>query len=268
MRTHAIFGWATLAIASGFSVSLPTSAVAADGFVTDPATGVVYRRVTQTVQRPVVETKMTQQEQTVYTPETVVETRPEVRRTYTPVVQYRWKPKLEGRWNPFRQPTVAYQHVPETYWRAQDEVVHQTHTRVQWRGEKKIAQVPQQVTRLAQEQSVRYEPVGRVATATSSATNSSSLASSNRVSSNRVSSNLRPEVAARLRPLEQDERVAPMTASSSLAASGQPRSSFQTGMRPSDLMPNRSGAYGATTVHTLPLPTAGVATLPATTLWR
>jgi len=258
MRTHAIFGWATLAIASGVSTSLPTPAYSDDGFVTDPVTGMVYRRVVQTVQRPVVETKMTQRKQTVYTPETVVETRPEVRRTYKPVMQYRWKPKLEGRWNPFRQPTVAYEHVPETYWQAQDEVVHQTHTRVQWRSEQKIAQVPQRVTRLAQEQSVRYEPVGRVASASRSVPGKTPAASSN----------LRPEVAARLRPLNQNEQVAPITATASMAAGGPARSSLQKGMRPSDLMPNRSGAYGATTVHTLPLPSSNIATFPGGSLWR
>lgn len=237
---------------------LDSSAIAQDGgsgFYTDPATGIVYRRNVRTVERPVTETVMTKQEQTVYTPETVVSSTPEVRRTLTPVVEYRWQPKMEGRWNPFREPRVAYHHVPEMRWQARDEVVNKTDTYVQWKAEKKITEVPQRLTRIAREQKVDFEPVGRVAPQTAVAS----------------TSNIDPQIAARLRPMSAGENVTPMRSTAvypgaPMVATGTGdtlRSSLNTGMRPTDLVPNTSGVYG-----TPPGSTTGVAGLPIMSIWR
>ncbi|MEM8912329.1 MAG: hypothetical protein AAGC97_11230 [Planctomycetota bacterium] len=223
----------------------------ASPYYTDPATGVVYRKVYRTVERPVVETKMTTQEQTVYTPETVVQTKPEIRRTYTPVTEFRWLPRVEGRWNPFRQPTVSYHHVPETHWQARDEVVNRSETRTTWKAEKRTSQVPQQLARIQREQVLDFEPIGRVAPQTSLAQTTNPVG-------------VRSEVAARLRPLSSNTPVQSLASptTQTLATRERIRSDLETGMRPTDLIPDR-GTY-------VPGPsnTTGIAGLPATSIWR
>jgi len=235
----------------------------AAGLYTNPDTGIVYRRVVRTVERPVVETKMVKQQQTVYMPKAVVETTPTTRRTYTPVTEYRWQPKVEGRWNPFVQPRVAYHHVPETRWQARDEVVAETKTRVEWESETKTVEVPQRLTRIAREEKVDFEPVGRIATP--------------------PATNVSPEIASKLRPLAQTERVrtlpdsargqlgvvgplgAPDYAGEALATRERPRSDLQRGMRATELMPRGPAMYGA------PVGgggAAGIAGLPPISIWR
>lgn len=209
------------------AVASPPVLIAQDtpGYYTNPDTGIVYRQVVRTIERPIVETKMTEQQHTVYQPKTVVETRPTTRRTYTPVTEFRWTPQVEGRWNPFRQPTVAYHHVPETRWQARDEVVSETTTQVQWEAVTQTVQVPQRLTRMTHERKVDFEVVGRVAP----------------MSTNSVASNVSPEIAAKLRPLASNTQYQPVNGgigpgNSSLAAQGY-RSSLQTGMRATELMP-------------------------------
>ena len=107
----------TVATGALSSLALCTPSVAQDnsnGYFTDPATGIVYRKVAKTIERPVIETKVQSRNQTIYRPQTVTETKPEARTVYQPVVEYKWEPRLHGRWNPFQRPTVAYHHVPET----------------------------------------------------------------------------------------------------------------------------------------------------------
>lgn len=208
-------------------VLAPSALLAEDtpGYYTNPDTGIVYRKVVRSIERPVVETKMTQQQKTVYRPTTVVETRPTTRRTYVPVTEYRVRPHVEGRWNPFRQPTVAYHHVPETHWQARDEVVSETTTQVQWEAVTQTVEVPQRLTRITREQKVDYEPVGRVAPPPST-----SLASS-----------VSPEIADKLRPLDRNTRYQPLNGgvgpSNSSLAGQHNRSNLQTGLRASELMP-------------------------------
>ena len=147
------------------TITSPAQAQGSAGLYTDDASGIVYRKVTRTVERPVVETKVEQREQTLYRPQTVTETRPENRTVYTPVLQYQWEPRVHGRWNPFRQPTVAYHQVPRCHWEAQNQVVQRTNTRTEWVAEKRTIDVPQRIVRMEREQTVDYEPVGRVAPA-------------------------------------------------------------------------------------------------------
>ncbi|MEM6981072.1 MAG: hypothetical protein AAF539_15535 [Planctomycetota bacterium] len=250
---------ATTLFGSGLSAPVADAEDAAS-FYTDPATGIVYRKVFRTVERPVVETKMTRQEQTVYTPETVTRAKPEIRRTYQPVTQFSWQPRIEGRWNPFRQPRVAYHHVPETRWQARDEIVTRNEVRTQWKAEKRFADVPETTTRISRQEVVDFEPVGRVAPAPVPGTTlgTSSLAA--------VQPNLSPEIASRLRPLSSGEVVQPGSAgyasTQTLATRQRIRSDLESGMRPTDLVP-RSGGYVAP-----PTVATGVAGLPVMSLWR
>lgn len=236
------------------------------GFFTDPATGIVYRKVTRTIDKPIVETKVTQRQQTIYKPKTITETRPTTRRMYIPVTENRWVPRVEGRWNPFVQPRVAYKNVPQTRWQVKDEVIAETKTQVKWEPETQTVSVPQQSLRMTREQVVDFEPIGRVAPQS---------ASPQAVASK---SNLSPEIAARLRPMNPGTSVNP-TVSAGVRASNNTspnatlagterknhRSSLQTGLRPSELMPSNSPVY---------MPAAGgnaasgIAGLPAMRIWR
>lgn len=235
------------------------------GYFTDPATGIVYRQVTKTVERPIVETKVESQEQTVFRPQTVTESRPEPRTIYTPVMEYRWEPRLEGRWNPFRQPAVAYHHVPQTRWEPQQHWVDRTQSRTEWVAEKRTVDVPRQFVRMEREQKVELEAVGRVAPAQANPPGVSSA------------------VAARLRPLDSGTSVQAFSAPSGYATaslnqiasaasvgrlSSDPprRSADQSGMRGTDLYPSPPVGYG----QALPPVSAGsgVATLPGLSIWR
>ncbi|MDA8743211.1 hypothetical protein N9N28_01145 [Rubripirellula amarantea] len=173
-------------------ISSPIQAQDNNGFFTDPATGIVYRKVAKTVERPVIETKVESRNQTIYRPQTVTETKPEARTVYQPVVEYKWEPRLHGRWNPFARPTVAYHHVPETRWEARNEVVNRTDSRTEWVAENRTVEVPQQIVRMEREQKVEFEPVGKVAPA------------------QQASPGIDSAVAARLRPLDSTARVEPI----------------------------------------------------------
>ncbi|EMI16776.1 putative secreted protein [Rhodopirellula maiorica SM1] len=262
--TIAVFSCATNSTVQAQSTS---PAPSSPGYYTDPQTGIVYRQVTKTIERPVVETKTEQREQTVYRPQTVTETKPESRTVYTPVIQYEWQPRLEGRWNPFRQPTLAYHHVPQTRWESRNEVVHRTNTRTEWVAEKRTINVPQRLVRMEREQKIDYEAVGRVAP-------QQSPPSSNEQA-----------IASRLRPLDSNTRVEafsspptqiaqattvyspPRIAASSLGrmTSDPPRrSTSQAGLRSTELYPTPNQGYSGA----LPPASTGVATLPALPLWR
>ncbi|EMI40297.1 hypothetical protein [Rhodopirellula sp. SWK7] len=247
----------TLIAGSTIMVGSPTLLQGEDtpGYYTDPSTGIVYRKVVRTIERPVVETKIAQRQETVYKPKTVVETRPTTRRTYTPVTEFRWVPRVEGRWNPFRQPTVAYHHVPETRWQSRDEVIAETKTQVQWEAVTQTVDVPQRLTRIAREEQVDFEPVGRVAPP----------------AARTLASNVAPEIAARLRPLDTSAPVQPLgtsgatPTSSSFVTRDDNRSSLQTGLRATELAPDAARGY------TQPLGignTTGVAGLSVPRIWR
>tara|TARA_R110002049_G_scaffold4601_5_gene32750 strand:+ start:1047776 stop:1048570 length:795 start_codon:yes stop_codon:yes gene_type:complete len=263
-------GIALAGLTTALFTSQTSHAADAAGYYTDPATGIVYRQVTKTVERPVVETKVETQEQTVFHPQTVTETKPEARTVFTPVVDYHWEPRLEGRWNPFRQPTVAYRHVPRARWQAQQEIVNRTETRTQWVAEKRTVDVPKLVQRIEREQKVDYEPVGRVAPAGADPPGASNA------------------LASRLRPMDSGTRVEPLSApqyyvspTPTIAAtaiastsgsvgrmtSDPPRrTASQGGLRGTELYPTAPAGYG----QALP-PTStgtGVAALPVMSLWR
>lgn len=218
----------------------------AAGFYTDPATGIVYRQETRTVERPVVETKVVSEQRTVYRPETVTETKPEVRTVYMPVVEHQWQPRLHGRWNPFRQPTVAYHHVPVARWEARAETIARTNTRTQWVAENRTVDVPQRIVRIERNQQTDLVPVGRVATP----------------------NQLDSQIASRLRPLDGNASVQPLgpavpNPSVGQLASGYARPSISGGGMPAtELTP--SPIYN----QVLPPPGGvGIATLPLP-MWR
>jgi hypothetical protein len=170
------------------------SGQSSSGYLTNPETGIVYRKVTKTIETPVVETQVNTSEQTVYRPQTITETRPHSRTIYSPVVEYKLEPRLYGRWNPFRPPTVAYQHVPHTTWEARNEVVHRTNTRTEWVAERSTVEVPTQVVRMQREHKVDFEPVGRVSQPQGPPGATDALAS-------------------RLRPLDNNEAIEPFGSS-------------------------------------------------------
>ncbi len=235
------------------------------GFYTDPATGIVYQRVTRTIERPVSETKITSRQQTVYRPQTVTETKPHARTVYTPVVEYNWEPRVQGRWNPFRLPTVAYHHVARTHWERRHDIVHRTSTRTDWVAEKRTVEVPSRIVRIQREQQVDYEPVGRVAPQQATPPGAG----------NSLASRLRPLPAgASITPLNQPFRSttqlassrysAPRIASSTVSPSYTPgRSSQQSGMQSNDLYPTIP-VQGLPPVRT----GIGIATLPAPPIFR
>jgi hypothetical protein len=174
------------------TVSTPAVAQQATNqdFYTDPATGIVYRKVTRTVERPISETKVETQSQTFYRPETITETKPSMRTVYVPVVENNWETRIHGRWNPFQQPTVAYHQVPKTRWEPRSETIQNTQVRTQWVAENRSVEVPRQIVRMEREQKVDFEPIGRVAPPTASHPNS--------------------DIAARLRPLDANQRIEPI----------------------------------------------------------
>ena len=179
---HRIFSWVVYrittpaVIATVFTI-LVTDAHAQSGYFTDPETGIVYQKVTRTIEKPVIETKVEHRHETVYRPQTVTETRPHSRTIFTPIVEYKWKPEMHGRWNPFRPPSVKYKQVPQTTWEAREEVVQRTNTRTEWIVEKRTIEVPQQLVRMTREQSVDYQPVGRLSPSSQSPGISNNIAS-------------------------------------------------------------------------------------------
>lgn len=246
----------TLAVAA---FAQAPAAAGSSPYYTDPATGIVYRKVHRTIERPVVQTEVTPQESTIYRPETVVEVTPETRTVYTPVVSHGWEPRVRGRWNPFVQPTLQYEHVPRTHWEARSETVERRQTRTHWVTERRRVEVPQQVVRMQREQKVDYEAVGRVAPQQATPPNS--------VQSTEAA------IVARLRPIDAATPFAPFSGNPStsypIVASGtlppppaSTRSSDQTGLRATEL---NSGGYG---VYSTPSPSVGVATNPPQTFWR
>jgi len=201
-------------------------------YYTDPATGIVYRKVHRTIERPVVQTEVTPRESTIYRPETVVEVTPETRTVYSPVVSYGWEPRVRGRWNPFVQPTLQYEHVPRTHWEARSETVERRQTRTNWVAERRRVDVPQQVVKIQREEKVDYEAIGRVAPQQATPPNSAPSTEA--------------AIAARLRPID----------------SASTRSIDQAGLRATDL---NAGGYGG---YSTPLPPVGVAANPLQTFWR
>lgn len=234
-----------------------TAAGSGSPYYTDPATGIVYRKVHRTIERPVVHTEVKQQESTIYRPETVVSVTPETRTVYTPVITHNWEPRVRGRWNPFVQPKLEYEHVPRTHWEARTETVERRQTQTNWVTERRRVDVPQQVVKIQREERIDYEPVGRVAPQQAVPPNAS----------------MSPEaaLAARLRPIDSTTPIAPL---SGFGPVGHPvlatqtlpppaastRSSDQIGMRATDLHAN--GGYQVSPAQ------VGVAGSPIERMWR
>ena len=176
-----------------FALAISSNASAQNNaaYYTDPATGIVYQPVTRTVERPVVETKIRTENRTVYRPETVTEIKPQSRTIFVPVVEYAWEPQIHGRWNPFRQPYVAYQHVPRMRWQARNDVIQHRSTQTQWVAETQQVNIPERIVRMERQQKTDLEPVGRVAPT-------------------QVAGNPPSSIASRLHPLQPGVRIAPL----------------------------------------------------------
>lgn len=244
---------------AGTATAQPPADTNHSAYYTDPATGIVYRKVHRTIERPVMQTEVKPQESTIYRPETVVEVTPEKRTVYSPVVSYGWEPRVRGRWNPFVRPTLQYEHVPRTHWEARSETVERRQARTNWVAERRRVDVPQQVVKIQREEKVDYEAVGRVAPQPAAPPNSAQSAEA--------------ALAARLRPIDASTPIAPFSATGStqypMVASqtlppytGSSRSSEQTGLRATDLNSSGNGGYAT------PLPPVGIATNPLQPLWR
>ena len=229
---------------------------------TDPSTGIVYQPRITTIERPVVETKVETREQTIYRPQTITETRPEHKTTYAPVVDYEWQPRLHGRWNPFQRPTIKYHHVGRARWEARNHVVNRTNTRTEYVAEKRTVEVPTRIVRMEREHKTDYVAVGRVAPAPVAGVNSA--------------------IASRLRPLGDNESVAPIYSSPQIATNpsyNPPRIAASTVGRMTSDPPRRAMGQSGLPATTLDpnvrgqaLPPvsggAGVATLPSLPLFR
>ena len=238
----------------GFAIINGAFAFAQDnsGQYTDPATGIVYRKVVRTIERPVVETKMQAQESTVYRPEIVVTNNPESRTVYNPVVSYTWEPRMTNRWNPFSQPTVVYQHTPRTHWEARTETVDRKESITKWVAETRKVEIPQQIVSIRREEKIEFEPIGRVNVPAQAMPPNSAEAA----------------IAARLRPIDPNARIQPLysvpSTSGAYANANTTRNSYQQGMRVNELTPYSQPSYSMP----LPAPTAGVAGVPTSGVWR
>lgn len=128
--------------------------------ITDPATGIVYRKQYKTVERPVVETRMEQKVVTVSTPETVSELEPVSQTYFTPVVRYGLEPRWHGLWNPFTPATLAYHYVPRTQWEARTETYNRVKSSTRWVAEQRVVNEPTRVVRMEQRQQEELVAVG------------------------------------------------------------------------------------------------------------
>lgn len=128
--------------------------------ITDPATGIVYRKQYKTVERPVVETRMEQKVVTVSTPQTVNELEPVSQTYFTPVVRYGLEPRWHGLWNPFAPDTLAYHYVPRTQWEARTETYNRVRSSTQWVAEQRVVNEPTRVVRMEKQQQAELVAVG------------------------------------------------------------------------------------------------------------
>jgi hypothetical protein len=106
--------------------------------------------------------------------------------------------------------------------------------------------------RIQREEKTDYEPVGKVASPTTSHPTQFVAESA---------------IAARLRPMDGNTSIEPLYGTSqpiASVASTQPRNEYQRGMRANELYPNQTPAYGTP----LPPVSTGVAGLPLAPVWR
>ncbi|WP_164103991.1 hypothetical protein [Candidatus Laterigemmans baculatus] len=128
--------------------------------ITDPTTGIVYRKEFKTVERPVVETRMEQKVVTVSTPQTVNELEPVSQTYFTPVVRYGVEARWHGLWNPFKPATLAYHYVPQTQWEARTETYNRVKTSTRWVAEQRVVNEPTRVVRMEKQQEEQLVAVG------------------------------------------------------------------------------------------------------------
>jgi hypothetical protein len=80
---------------------------------------------------------------------------------YIPITEYKPQPVLQGRWNPFIEPYYEYRYVPVTRWETRQETVNIPTVRYENKTETQTVQVPVTTMRLANEEYVRREIIGR-----------------------------------------------------------------------------------------------------------
>jgi hypothetical protein len=123
--------------------------------------GLRYRETTRIVQRPVYETKMVEQTREVVQPTYTTDQVPTTRTVYVPITEYKPQPVMRGRWNPFIEPYYEYRFVPVTRWETKQETVNVPVVRQQNKTETHTVKVPVTTMRLANEEYVRREIIGR-----------------------------------------------------------------------------------------------------------
>jgi hypothetical protein len=146
-------------LAMALSSAALASAGLADNVREYDENGLRYRETTRIVQRPVYETKM--MDQTVERPSYKVDQVPTTRTVYIPITEYKQQPVMRGRWNPFIEPYYEYRLVPVTRWETKQETVNIPVVRQQAAAEKQVVQVPVTTMRMANEEFVRREIIGR-----------------------------------------------------------------------------------------------------------
>lgn len=123
--------------------------------------GLRYRETTRIVQRPVYETKMVEQTREIVQPTYTTDQVPTTRTVYLPITEYKPQPVMRGRWNPFIEPYYEYRYVPVTRWETRQETVNVPVVRQQNKTETQTVKVPVTQMRLANEEYVRREIIGR-----------------------------------------------------------------------------------------------------------
>jgi hypothetical protein len=123
--------------------------------------GLRYRETTRIVQRPVYETTIKEEKREVVRSTPVTTQQPSTRTVYIPITEYKPQPVLQGRWNPFIEPYYEYRYVPVTRWETRQETVNIPTVRYENKTETQTVQVPVTTMRLANEEYVRREIIGR-----------------------------------------------------------------------------------------------------------
>ena len=210
--------------------SSKASGQSSSGYLTDPETGIVYRKVTKTIETPSSKHMSIQRANRLSTSNrhrnSTTRSNHLLSRGRVQVGTTGVRP-LES----IPPPSVGYQHVPHATWEARNEIVHRTNTRTEWVAERRTVEMPTQIVRMQREQKVEFEPVGQ----------SVSLNWDLRVATDALASRLRPwTISATIQPFGQSSiynRAATGLQHRIEFLQGSTRSPMQEGMRPNDLAP-------------------------------
>ncbi len=114
--------------------------------VRDPTTGRLFHQQLVQVDVPAVRWESKQVTATVLQPQWVSRVEPQTQMVLQPQTQTVLQPYWQNRWNPFRQPILAYRHVPQTTWNPTNVTTSRVVTAQQWTPVQQTINVPQPVT--------------------------------------------------------------------------------------------------------------------------